>query len=901
MTAPRREDWRRVREIFEAALGQPGQQRETFVAEVCHDDPAIHEQVMGLLASHEHADTFLETPIARLLEDTPRTDLTGGTIGPYFLEARIGSGGIGDVYRARDARLQRTVAIKILAPEAGAGEPATERFVREARAVAALNHPNICTLHDVGSHDGADFLVMEFLEGETLASRLQRGPLVVADALRIAIEIASALDGAHRSGIIHRDLKPGNIILTSGAGSSGAAKLLDFGLAKPMASAVVMVPGTIASAGLTAPGTIIGTLHYMAPEQIEGSDVDGRADLFAFGCVLYEMVTGKRAFDARSSASLVTAIMALTPTSVRQLQPNVPAGVESIIARCLEKNPHHRWQTAHDLVAELKRTATLERRRRVPKLAAVAVLSAVLVAVALISDLPRRVQSFIPSQRGVQDSTLKTLAVLPFNQLEPLEGDRIGIGIADTLITRLSRLQSVIVRPTAAVLPFAGRRIEPVDAGRALNVDFVLDGTVRRSAEQLRVTVQLVAVGTRTALWTQHFDEHATHLFDVEDSIAERIAQLLVKQLPNADRAAILRRYTSDPEAYRLYAAGRYLWNRRTDTDLNRSLDYFSAAIARDRSYALAYAGLADAYITLGNRGFLPPADAYPRAKSSAAEALVLDATLAEPRIVLAYAAFLHDWNAQAAEREFTRALDGNPNYASGRQWHAIYQVSRGHTEEGLAEIQHAKRLDPTSLIIDATVCWLHYLRHDYQHAIDTCTQTLDLDPNFRSAHYYLGLAYLGQRSFGKAIDEFERARDLDSRGGAMPDAGLVQALAATGRLGEARDRLRSLDELAGRQYVSPYVRAVALAGLGQRDAAFVALDAAYQERHPWLVLLAIEPLLDPLRDDPRFARLMQRVGLWDSSSSAPPPLREFGGHLRLSMWRVALHEARDQIPTAAA
>jgi serine/threonine protein kinase len=411
---------------------------------------------------------------------------------------------------------------------------------------------------------------------------------------RIAIEIASALDGAHGSGIIHRDLKPGNIILTPGVGSSPPqAKLLDFGLAKPTAPAVMMeqqkkgelfasASGRMVSPELTAPGIILGTLHYMAPEQLEGRDVDARTDLFAFGCVFYEMVTGKKAFDARSSASLLTAIMALAPTPPRQLQPNVPADVESIIARCIEKDPANRWQTARDLVTELKHAAALERRHGRRKPLAAAVLLALLVAVSLLADLPLRVMSLLPSQRGSQ-SGATTLAVLPFNQLEPLEGDRIGIGIADTLITRLSRLQSVIVRPTAAVLPFARTRIEPAEAGRTLNVDFVLDGTVRRSADQLRVTVQLVSVGTRTSLWTQSFDENATRLFDVEDSIAERIAQTLVKQLPNDDRAALLRRYTSDPEAYRLYAAGRYLWNRRTDTDLNRSLEYFSEAIARDR------------------------------------------------------------------------------------------------------------------------------------------------------------------------------------------------------------------------------------------------------------------------------------------------------------------------------
>lgn len=868
MTAGRREDWRRVREVLEAALALPPELRLPFVAERCHGEPGIEAQVVGLLASHDGAADFLETPAARLLLGDPApTDLTGLHIGPYHLEDRIGSGGMGEVYRALDTRLQRIVAIKVLPSAVAAHQPARERFEREARAVAALNHPHICTLHDVGTHEGVAYLVMEFLEGETLAKRLERGALAIDQALQVAIAMCAALDRAHRSGIVHRDLKPRNIMLTP-----SGAKLLDFGVAKTTAPAMVSGDGE-ASADHTAPGTILGTLQYMAPEQLEGRTADARTDVFALGCVLYEMVTAKKAFDARSSASLLTAIMMLPPTPIRKLRPGVPAGVEQIITRCLEKQPEARWQTASDLLTALNRAATPKAPHwhRTAVLAAAA-LVALLAAGAMFStarplqrawDRTRGFVGVVSSPADPSRTAPTSLAVLPFNQLEPLEGDRIGIGIADTLITRLSRLRSVAVRPTAAVLPFAGRPIEPADAGRTLDVDFVLDGTVRRAGDRLRVTVQLVAVGTRTSLWAQSFDEHSTNLFDVEDSIAERVAQLLLKQLPTADRAVLLRRHTNELEAYRSYAAGRYLWNRRTDTELRRSIQYFSAAIEKDPAYALAHAGLADAYLTLGNRGFITPAEAYPRAKSSAAQALALDEDLAEPRIVLAYAAFLYDWKADVAEREFARGLDRNPNYASGHQWRAIYEMALGRTDRAFAEIERAQQLDPTSLIIDSTTCWLHYLQHDYDRAVERCRQTLDLDPQYRSAHYYLGLAYLKKSRFTDAVAEFELARDLDSRGGAMPDAGLVQALAGAGRINEARTLLRSLDELAGRQYVSPYVRAVALAGLGDRDAAFVALDAAYQERHPWLVLLAIEPLLDPLRVDPRFAQLMDRVGLW--------------------------------------
>jgi len=358
MTKDGRDDWGRIRQVFEAALAQPAERRSAFVAEACRGEDATYDQVVALLESHKNAATFLETPAINLRGSVRPADLTGQRIGPYHIASLIGRGGMGDVYRARDTRLDRTVAIKVVAPQA-ADQAARDRFEREARAVAALNHPHICTVHDVGSHDGVDFLVMEFLEGETLSTRLLRGPLPPAQALDIAIQIASALDRAHKSGIVHRDLKPGNIMLTpsrAGSAASTQAKLLDFGLAKTTTAAIVGAQGGSEPSELTAPGTILGTLHYMAPEQLEGRPADARTDLFAFGCVLYEMVTGKKAFDARSSASLLSAIMVLTPTPVRELQPRVPPGVEYVVARCLEKDPDDRWQTARDLLAELRRT-----------------------------------------------------------------------------------------------------------------------------------------------------------------------------------------------------------------------------------------------------------------------------------------------------------------------------------------------------------------------------------------------------------------------------------------------------------------------------------------------------------------------------------------------------------------
>ncbi|HEY6360994.1 MAG TPA: serine/threonine-protein kinase, partial [Vicinamibacterales bacterium] len=479
-------EWRRVRDVFDRALATPAGDRVQFVADACLDDEVFHGQVATLLDAHERADDFLETGCVATVAGWTDEDLTGAQFGPYRLESRIGGGGMGEVYRARDTRLGRTVAIKVLLSHVAADGPAGERFEREARVVAGLNHPHICTLHDIGTYQApagqvpVPYLVMEFLNGETLADRLAQGPLAVEEALNCAIQIASALDTAHRAAIVHRDLKPRNVMLTS-----AGAKLLDFGLAK--ATAAPALGALPPDSELTTPGTIVGTVSYMAPEQLEGLPTDARTDLFAFGCVLYEMLSGKKAFEGRSGASLMSAIMAQQPRPLRELVPSLPNGVEEIIRRCVAKSPDDRWQSATDLLEELRRIAGVVRSaresggfRRVISGHRVAAIS-VLVALALAAGAAVFLSAPTRPSVSPAPAAMVQLAVLPLRMVgDAIGGDEyLGVGIADSIITRLAAIRQIGLRPTAAVLGYAEMPADTATVAKALTVGHVLFGTIQ--------------------------------------------------------------------------------------------------------------------------------------------------------------------------------------------------------------------------------------------------------------------------------------------------------------------------------------------------------------------------------------------------------------------------------------
>ena len=703
----RPEEWRLVRENFDRAVALPADQRLQFVAAACLGDEILSRRVLTLLDAHQRAHDFLETACMVTVAEWPHEDLAGAQFGPYRLESRIGGGGMGEVYRARDSRLGRTVAIKVLLSHVAADEPARERFEREARVVAGLNHPHICTLHDIGVYRAPSgqgpvpYLVMEFLNGETLADRLARGALPFEDALECAIQIASALDTAHRAAIVHRDLKPRNVMLTS-----AGAKLLDFGLAK--ATPPVLGAAPEPDSELTTPGTIIGTLHYMAPEQLEGLPTDARTDLFAFGCVVYEMLSGKKAFGGRSGASLMTAIMAQEPTPLRELVASPPNGVEEMIGRCLAKRPDDRWQSAADILDELRRIVGVMRsarevgqfRRSISghRVAAISLLVALLLsagAAVFLSAPTAPPVSPAPAAATVQ------LAVLPLRIVgEVFRGDEyLGVGIADSIITRLAAIRQIGLRPTAAVMGYADTPADTGTIAKALAVGHVLFGTIQRHADTYRITLQLVQSSDGVVMWARSFDVLRSTLTNLQDTIAEEVVGALRLELTEAERARVRRRYTDNPEAYALYLRGRASFVNYTERGMKTAIGDFEHALAIDPDYALARAGLAIASAWFSIRyAYETEANEWgARAERDARAALAADPSLAEATLAMASAAgTLHgafNWTAVIADA--TRALAIDPTLELGHvvRMRAFFHL--GLFDRMADEARAAYRLNP--------------------------------------------------------------------------------------------------------------------------------------------------------------------------------------------------------------
>jgi serine/threonine protein kinase/tetratricopeptide (TPR) repeat protein len=817
---------------------------------------------------------------------------------------------MGEVFLGEDTKQHgRKVALKILPPELTKDESRVRRFKQEARAVLALNHPNIITIFEIGETDSTFYIATEFIEGETLRQLLWRDPIKIDEALGVAIQVAMALEAAHAAGIVHRDIKPENIMLRHDKFVRDRfVKILDFGLAKlTEPDSPVHDPEAITMAiSRTNPGAVVGTTGYMSPEQAQGEPVDARSDIFSFGVVLYEMVAGKAPFTGPTDSHVRVSIIDHHPAPLTEHSAEVPRHLERIVSKALSKDKSKRYQTITDLKLDLEQlreelhlseSGIRESEARSPRMTQstgpvssrpTVVDTKPVGAAPTVSSLEYIVNG-VGRNKGVLFAvlgaisvavvatiyfysgrrTIDSVAVLPFvNDSNDPNAEYFSDGVTESIIRSLSQISDLKVMSRSAVFRFKGQNVDPQQAGRSLKVGAVLAGRVVRQGDRLIIETELIDVSDGSQLWSAEYNNSVSEILAVQDEISRKISESLRLRLTGEDVQKLGKRDTTNAEAYELYLKGRYFWNKRNEEGLRNGIKYFNEAEEKDPTYALAYSGLADSYALLSDIGVVKPADEMPKAKAAAQRAVDIDPTLSEAYTSRAFVKLAHDWDWLGAEADFKKALELNSKYPTAHQWYASYLMQMGKFGPAKAELEKAHQLDPLSPIINSNLGHYAYLENRYEEAIELINKTLEMVPDFWVAHHYRGLAYLMKGMYEEAIAEFRGV--LRSPGqGPLTEAALESnpevagslgfAYAAAGKRQEAEDILQRLRKLSDKRYVSPRYVAIVYTGLDKKTEAIEQLEKAYESRHPGLVLIRIDPLFDRLRGEDRFKRLVQR------------------------------------------
>jgi len=806
--------------------------------------------------------------------------MIAGSIAHYRIIKKLGAGGMGEVYLALDTKLDRKVAIKVLPPDSLAEENLKKRLIREAQAAAKLEHPNICAIYDVNEADSLTFIVMQYIEGETLAEKMERKPLGLSTALAIAEHAAEGLAEAHAHGIVHRDIKPQNMMITP----RGQLKILDFGLAKQIRSSDTVDNDAQTATLLSRPGLVVGTVPYMSPEQVQGDPLDASSDIFSLGVTLYEILAGKHPFKDKSAAVTMSRILLGEPIPTEQFHAQVSPELQTLLSKMLCKDKAARYQSAQDFLTDLRhlpaQLAADDIQADAPRTKEVSAITPTeKIADSILSKAPRNKWALLASalalillavaiSRWLATEHSYSLAILPFTYassdaqlMANPDREYLSDGMTESMINNLSQLTNLKVIARSSVFRYKFKDLDVQAIGRGLNVRSVLVGQIKQEGDELRIAVELMDVQGNSSIWGATYQRKTADIQTVQREIARNVSEKLRLKLTGADETQLAKTYTDSGEAYEAYLKGRYHWNKRTDEGFKQATNFFQEAIVKDPNYALAYTGLADCYTLRSDYGFLGPKEGYAMAKGAVTLALKYDESLAEAHTSLASIKAVTDWDWQGAENEYRRAIELNPKYATARHWYAAQLLVQGRLEQALQEIKKAQQLDPLSLGINKDFAVILLYARDYDKALEQCRKTLEIEPNFGVMSTYIAQIYQLKRKYPEATAELEKAHAAAPEDGEITYA-LGQAYALMGRKDEA---LKISNELNQPGKNNMYLRkeaAYLYALLGEKEQAVAILQKAAEDHYMPVAELKMDPRLDELRKDPRVVELLQKIGL---------------------------------------